>query len=92
MRATIDHTMNELRAMLLELRQAALDERGLVPALTDLCAAYAERLGVDIELDLEAMEVPPPADHALLRIRRLVWAGGETCSRNATTPSAAPST
>jgi signal transduction histidine kinase len=68
MRKTIDGTMNEMRAMLLELRPAALDERGLVPALTDLCAAYAERLGVAVELDLEPMEVPPPADHALLRI------------------------
>jgi signal transduction histidine kinase len=68
MRTTIDGTMNEMRAMLLELRPAALDERGLVPALTDLCAAYAERLGVAVELDLEPMEVPPPADHALLRI------------------------
>jgi signal transduction histidine kinase len=54
--------------MLLELRPAALDERGLVPALTDLCAAYAERLGVAVELDLESMDVHPPADHALLRI------------------------
>jgi signal transduction histidine kinase len=57
-----------MRAMLLELRPAALDERGLVPALTDLCAAYAERLGVAVELDLEPMDVHPPADHALLRI------------------------
>jgi signal transduction histidine kinase len=68
MRTTIDGTMNEMRAMLLELRPAALDERGLVPALTDLCAAYVERLGVAVELDLEPMLVPPPADHALLRI------------------------
>jgi signal transduction histidine kinase len=68
MRQTIDSTTGEMRAMLLELRPAALDERGLVSALSALCAAYSERLNVVVAADLEAVDVVPPADHALLRI------------------------
>jgi signal transduction histidine kinase/type II secretory pathway pseudopilin PulG len=68
LRETLAGSMNEMRAMLLELRPAVLDERGLVPALRDLCAAYSERLGVSVEADLDSVEVAPPADHALLRI------------------------
>ncbi|HEX6060701.1 MAG TPA: sensor histidine kinase, partial [Candidatus Limnocylindria bacterium] len=68
MRGTVDGTMSEMRALLLELRPTQLDERGLVPALTDLCAAYRERLGVTIDAKLEPIDVTPPADHAVLRI------------------------
>ena len=68
MRGTIEGTMNEMRALLLELRPTALDERGLVPALMDLCAAYQERLGVTIDARLDPIEVAPPADHAVLRV------------------------
>lgn len=68
MRGTIEGTMNEMRALLLELRPTALDERGLVPALMDLCAAYQERLGVTIDARLDPVDVAPPADHAVLRV------------------------
>src|SRR5262249_31366072 len=69
-RDTIDGAMSEMRALLLELRPSMLDERGLVPALADLCAAYQERLGVAIDTRLAPIAVPPPADHAVLRVAR----------------------
>jgi signal transduction histidine kinase len=68
MRETIESAMSEMRAMLLELRPALLDERGLASALTDLCTAYRERLGVTIDARIEPIQVLPPADHALLRV------------------------
>jgi signal transduction histidine kinase len=68
MRVTIENAMSEMRAMLLELRPALLDERGLASALTDLCTAYRERLGVAIDARIEPIQVLPPADHALLRV------------------------
>jgi len=68
MRERIAGTMSEMRALLLELRPTALDERGLVPALNDLCAAYQDRLGVRIDASLEQIAVGAPADHAMLRV------------------------
>lgn len=68
MRETIESAMSEMRAMLLELRPALLDERGLASALTDLCTAYRERLGVIIDARIDPIQVLPPADHALLRV------------------------
>ena len=68
MRDTVDATMSEMRALLLELRPALLDERGLVPALEDLCTAYQERLGVTVEARLQPLELKPPGDHAVLRV------------------------
>jgi len=68
MRDTVEATMSEMRALLLELRPALLDERGLVPALQDLCTAYQERLGVTVEARLEDLELAPPRDHAVLRV------------------------
>lgn len=68
MRERIAGTMTEMRALLLELRPTALDERGLVPALNDLCAAYHERLGVRIDASLESIDMGAPADHAVLRV------------------------
>ncbi|HEX6348255.1 MAG TPA: histidine kinase [Candidatus Dormibacteraeota bacterium] len=68
MRDTVDATMSEMRALLLELRPALLDERGLVPALEDLCTAYQERLGVTVDARLQPLELTPPGDHAVLRV------------------------
>lgn len=68
MRTTIEASMNEMRALLLELRPTALDERGLLVALNELCAAYQERLGVRIDAKLDPVQVEPPKDHVVLRV------------------------
>lgn len=68
MRSTIEGTMNEMRALLLELRPAALDERGLIVALNELVGAYQERLGVRIDAKLDPVAVAPPKDHVVLRV------------------------
>jgi signal transduction histidine kinase len=65
---TIDHTMREMRAMLLELRPAALEQAGLVAALTQLCRSYEVRLGIRITAELDDVPLEPAAEHTLLRV------------------------
>src|SRR5512133_3128503 len=68
MERTADQTMQEMQALLLELRPVALDDAGLIPALEELCGAYRERLGMAIDADLEPVQLAPPAEHAVLRV------------------------
>jgi len=65
---TVDHTMREMRAMLLELRPVALEQAGLVSALHALCRSYEVRLGVRISADLHDVHLDPAAEHAVLRV------------------------
>jgi signal transduction histidine kinase len=65
---TVEATNREMRALLMELRPAALDDRGLVPALEDLAAVYEARFGVDVKTDLEAVAMSPAVELAALRI------------------------
>ena len=60
--------VRRLRALLLELRPVVLEDAGLIPALEELCSAYQERLGVTIDADLDPVQLPPPAEHAVLRV------------------------
>jgi signal transduction histidine kinase len=66
--ATAESTIREMRALLLELRPTALEEKGLVAALTDLCEAYEVRVGVRVRPDLEPVAIDPAAEQALFRI------------------------
>lgn len=68
MERTAGATMREMQALLLELRPVALDEAGLGGALEDLCAAYQERLGVEITADVEHLVLPTTLEHMLLRV------------------------
>jgi signal transduction histidine kinase len=68
MEQTATATMNEMQALLLELRPVALADAGLLPALEELCGAYRERLGVTIDADLDPVSLAPPAEHAVLRV------------------------
>jgi signal transduction histidine kinase len=68
MEQTATQTMQEMQALLLELRPIALEDAGLIPALEELCSAYQERLGVTIDADLEPVALAPPAEHAVLRV------------------------
>jgi signal transduction histidine kinase len=63
-----EEALRDLQALLMELRPASLDSAGLVPALQEICAAYHDRLGVTVDACLDDVIVPPPVEHALLRI------------------------
>jgi signal transduction histidine kinase len=68
MERTVSGTLNEMQALLLELRPAALREAGLLPALEELARAYRDRLGIAVEADLHPVDLDPAAEPALLRI------------------------
>jgi signal transduction histidine kinase len=68
MEQTATATMQEMQALLLELRPVALADAGLIPALEELCQAYRERLGVTVDAELEPVTLAPPAEHAVLRV------------------------
>jgi signal transduction histidine kinase len=57
-----------MRALLMELRPPALDDRGLLPALAELAATYSTRYGVKVETGLEPVELTPARELAALRI------------------------
>jgi signal transduction histidine kinase len=65
---TSEATNREMRALLLELRPATLDEKGLVPALEELASNYSSRLGIKVDTDLEAVRMAPATELAALRI------------------------
>jgi signal transduction histidine kinase len=65
---TTEATNREMRALLLELRPAMLEERGLVPALEELASTYSARLGVKVDAELEPIRLQPAAELAVLRI------------------------
>jgi signal transduction histidine kinase len=65
---TVGSTIQEMRALLLELRPTALEEKGLLPALADLCEAYEVRVGVEVRRVLEPVPVAPAVEQAIYRI------------------------
>jgi signal transduction histidine kinase len=65
---TVGSTIQEMRALLLELRPTALEEKGLLPALADLCEAYEVRVGVEVRRELEPVPVGPAVEQAIFRI------------------------
>jgi signal transduction histidine kinase len=68
MELTASGTMHEMQALLLELRPIALNDASLVQALTELCEAYRDRLGVKVNVYLDPVELDPAVEHAVLRI------------------------
>ncbi len=63
-----EEALRDMQALLIEFRPASLDGAGLAPALEEVCAAYRDRLGVTVDASLDAVAVPAPVEHALLRI------------------------
>jgi signal transduction histidine kinase len=63
-----NEALRDMQLLLIELCPARLDGAGLAPALQQVCAAYRERLGVTVDASLDDVTVPPPVEHALLRI------------------------
>jgi signal transduction histidine kinase len=67
MRQVVSETVQEMTALLLELRPSLLEERGLLSALDELCGAYRSRVGVTVSADLEQVSLAAPAEHAVFR-------------------------
>ena len=68
MERTSVRAMREMQALLLELRPVALEDDGLVPAVTELCQAYQTRLAIKVTAELGEVSLGPAAEHAVLRI------------------------
>jgi signal transduction histidine kinase len=70
--ATLERTssrmIREMRALLLELRPAHLEQLGLAEALKDLAASYGERLELTVTTDISPVSLPAEIEHALLRV------------------------
>lgn len=65
---TAGRLIHEMRALLLELRPAHLQQPGLAEALKDIAAAYSERLGIAVTITMTPVSLQTDAEHALLRI------------------------
>ena len=65
---TTNRMIHEMRAMLLELRPAHLEQFGLAEALKDLAASYSERLEVTVTAQIAPVSLQADAEHALLRV------------------------
>ena len=68
MERTAGDTMREMQALLLELRPVALGEAGLGTALESICRAHRERLGVNVQAELDDPVLPTAVEHAILRM------------------------
>jgi two-component system, NarL family, sensor histidine kinase LiaS len=72
--ATLERTssriIREMRALLLELHPAHLEQLGLAEALKDLTASYGDRLEMTIIADITPVSLEPEAEHALLRVAK----------------------
>jgi len=67
----VGREIDNLRAIITELRPAALDRLGLVPALTTLAQRTAGRVGLEIDTDLPdsaARRLPPDIETTVYRI------------------------
>ena len=65
---TTSRMIREMRALLLELRPAHLEQLGLAEALKDLSVSYGERLGITVTADIAPVSLEPGVEHALLRV------------------------
>jgi signal transduction histidine kinase len=68
MERTAGDTMREMQSLLLALRPVALDEAGLASAIEGVCHAYAQRLGVHVQAELDPLALAPDLEHAVLRV------------------------
>ena len=67
--ATARRALEETRGLIFALRPAALEGRGLAPALRDLAAGLRERQGFQVDLHIEAeRRLPLEHEQALFRI------------------------
>jgi signal transduction histidine kinase len=69
-RELVVDALQDVRGLATELRPTALDDFGLVPALERLTAMFAERSGIQTELEATPMgeRLPPDVETALYRL------------------------
>ena len=70
LRALVVSTLRDVRGLAVELRPAALDDFGLVPALERLADTFRERAGVEVAIEAELGEarLDPSLETTLYRI------------------------
>lgn len=68
--ALIDQTSQRISALALDLRPTLLDDLGLVPATRWYVSRYAERTGIDVEMEVAGLEqrLDPEVETALYRV------------------------
>jgi signal transduction histidine kinase len=65
---TVATAIHEMRALVLDLHPSALTDKGLGPALEDLCASYRARLGMEVTARVEPVQLDAARQHAVLRV------------------------
>ena len=72
MRDTVASTLQDVRALAVERRPAALDDFGLMPALERLASTFREQtaMAVDFEAGSDVERLPAETETALYRIVR----------------------
>jgi signal transduction histidine kinase len=65
---TVSTAIHEMRALVLDLHPSALTDKGLGPALDDLCASYRTRLGLEVTARVEPVQLDAAGQHAVLRV------------------------
>jgi signal transduction histidine kinase len=65
---TVATAIYEMRALVLDLHPSALTDKGLGPALEDLCASYRARLGLEVAARVEPVQLDAAGQHAVLRV------------------------
>jgi signal transduction histidine kinase len=70
LRELVVATLQDVRRLAVELRPAALDDFGLVPALERLTETFAEQTGISVDLEaaLASKRLPSETETALYRI------------------------
>jgi signal transduction histidine kinase len=65
---TVATAIHEMRALVLDLHPSALTDKGLGPALDDLCGSYRARLGMEVTARVEPVQLDAAGQHAVLRV------------------------
>ena len=68
MLALVDDTIDTVRRIAAQLRPPVLEDLGLAPALESLLERFLRKTTLQVDLQAESAEVPPPARRALYRI------------------------
>jgi signal transduction histidine kinase len=84
MERTVSGTLQEMQALLLELRPVALRGAGLGPALEELARAYRDRLGITVDTELDSVGLEPATEPALLRVAQEAMANAVKHARPST--------
>ena len=64
----VDDTIDSVRRIAGHLRPPVLDDFGLTPALESLLERFLRKTGLEVDLQTDSADVPPPARRALYRI------------------------